>query len=214
MTRPPLPASRPPASLWRRWWQRWWGPATTAPAPGKSASPRHDDRRHDDRRNTRTARRDQLYAVVRENMIRAGVLSGSYKFKVLTLDHDGASHLVLIDIESAALEGVPEGTLGLERELQQLAEERLQLEVRAVYWRLLGASVLNTAPARTARTEPPPAGAAVDPVEHEELAALHRALDAHTHRDTPRGFEPTRPMTRQERGRFAPLSETQLGDLD
>ena len=144
-------------------------------------------------------------------MIRAGVLSGSYKFKVLTLDHDGVSHLVLIDIESAALEGVPEGTLGLERELQQLAEERLQLEVRAVYWRLLGAPLASAAPARAAQTA---SGAAADPVEHEELAALHRALDGHKGRDTPRGFEPTRPMTRQESGRFAPLSETQLGDLD
>lgn len=190
MARAPLPPSPPSTSAWRRWWQRWWPAATTsAPSAGKAAPPpRHDERRPEDRRSTRSARREQLYAVVRENMIRAGVLSGSYKFKVLTLDPDGASHLVLIDIESAALQGVPEGALGLEQQLQLLAAQRLQLEVRAVYWRLLGATLAHTAPARSAQT----ASGAADR----------------------RGFEPTRPMARQEGGRFAPLSETQLGDLD
>ncbi len=211
MARAPQPSSRPITSAWRRWWQRWWPSAPTAQTPDKAHHPRHDERRQEDRRSTRAVRREQLYTVVRENMIRAGVLSGSYKFKVLTLDHDGASHLVLIDIESTALDGVPGGTLNLESELQQLAEERLQLEVRAVYWRLLGDPLAAGAPARP---EPAATATPADPVEHDELAALHRALETPIGHDTPRGFEPTRPMTRQESKRFAPLSETQLGDLN
>ena len=50
------------------------------------------------RRGRRILRREQLFSVVRESMIRGGVLSSSYEFKVLTLDANGDSFLVLIDL--------------------------------------------------------------------------------------------------------------------
>ena len=50
------------------------------------------------RRADRAARRELLYAVVREAMVRAGVLSASYKFKVLSIDGDGLQYLVMIDL--------------------------------------------------------------------------------------------------------------------
>jgi hypothetical protein len=50
------------------------------------------------RKQERLARRELLYAVVREAMVRAGVLSSSYKFKVLSLDPRGSTFLVMVDL--------------------------------------------------------------------------------------------------------------------
>ena len=47
------------------------------------------------RKHERMMRRELLYAVVRESMVRAGVLSSSYKFKVLSLDPRGQQFLVI-----------------------------------------------------------------------------------------------------------------------
>ena len=44
------------------------------------------------------ARRELLYAVVRDAMTRAGVLSAGYKFKVLSLDARGRQFLVMVDL--------------------------------------------------------------------------------------------------------------------
>ena len=43
-------------------------------------------------------RRELLYTVVRDAMVRAGVLSASYKFKVLSLDQRGRQFLVMMDL--------------------------------------------------------------------------------------------------------------------
>jgi hypothetical protein len=50
------------------------------------------------RKTERLERREQLYAIVRESMTRAGVLSSSYKFKVLSLDSRGRQYLVMMDL--------------------------------------------------------------------------------------------------------------------
>jgi len=138
-------------------------------------------------------------------MIRAGVLSGAYKFKVMTLDAEGLSHLVLIDIQPSALQTVAEGQDGLERDLKELARERLSLDVRAVYWRW---SVPNTAsPAAAPRTPPSHA---------EAMDTLQRALSAQDPGPDSRlgrGFEPTRPMQSRTGDDFDLLSKTQLGEL-
>jgi hypothetical protein len=39
-----------------------------------------------------------LYSVVREAMIKAGVLSSTYKFKVLSLDSRGRQYLIMMDL--------------------------------------------------------------------------------------------------------------------
>lgn len=212
MTRPAPPSSDPQPTWWL-WLRRWWpGQAPEAAAVGAHAdqppprsTPKHPVSRPG---GARAARREQLYAVVRENMIRAGVLSGAYKFKVLTLDPQGLSHTVLIDIHPGALGGMPEGMGDLEINLRQLARERLSLEVRSVYWRLHGPKAVP----RTGTS--PPLGR--EPQPTDPLAALHQALqagDPGPDRRSPRGFEPTRPMPRRHGDGFDPLSETQLGDL-
>lgn len=50
------------------------------------------------RKNERMERRELLYTVVRDAMVRAGVLSASYKFKVLSLDQRGRQFLVMMDL--------------------------------------------------------------------------------------------------------------------
>ena len=73
--------------------------AWTPPAPaialpfGAAPPPNPANRKHE-----RMARRELLYAVVREAMVRAGVLSSSYKFKVLSLDPRGRQFLVMVDL--------------------------------------------------------------------------------------------------------------------
>ena len=87
------------------------------------------------RRGRRILRREQLFSVVRESMIRGGVLSSSYEFKVLTLDANGDSFLVLIDLALPA-EVMPDGyLLEIERWIQASAQSRHDMKVGSVYWR-------------------------------------------------------------------------------
>ncbi len=80
-------------------------------------------------------RREQLYGVVRDAMTRAGVLSASYRFKVLSLDSRGGSYLVMMDLASAASE--ESGRLSeIETLIAHNAKSRFEIQVAAVYWRL------------------------------------------------------------------------------
>lgn len=83
----------------------------------------------------RANRREQLFAIVRENMVRAGVLPSAYKFKILTLDRQAQDFIVLCDIQSSAFDGHPDVLARLESSLKQLARERMNVGVRSVYWR-------------------------------------------------------------------------------
>lgn len=87
------------------------------------------------RRGRRILRREQLFSVVRESMIRGGVLSSSYEFKVLTLDANGDSFLVLIDLALPAEVMPDEYLLEIERWVQASAESRHGMTVGSVYWR-------------------------------------------------------------------------------
>lgn len=87
------------------------------------------------RRGRRILRREQLYSVVRESLIRAGVLSTSYDFKVLALDANGDGFLVLVDLALPA-DAIPdEYLLEIERWVQTSARSRHSMEIEAVYWR-------------------------------------------------------------------------------
>jgi hypothetical protein len=86
------------------------------------------------RKQERLERREVLYAVVREAMVRAGVLSSSYKFKVLSLDQRGRQFLVMVDLA----EGAASDTRRLseiEAMVAQSAKARYDILVSAVYWR-------------------------------------------------------------------------------
>jgi hypothetical protein len=86
------------------------------------------------RKHERMARRELLYSVVRESMVRAGVLSSSYKFKVLSLDARGRQFLVMVDLAQGA--GNDTTRLAeIEAMVAQSAKNRHDILVTAVYWR-------------------------------------------------------------------------------
>ncbi len=87
------------------------------------------------RRGRRILRREQLFSVVRESLIRAGVLSTSYEFKVLTLDATGDHFLVLVDLALPVKAMPDEYLLEIERWVQDSARSRHGMDVRSLYWR-------------------------------------------------------------------------------
>ena len=87
------------------------------------------------RKTERSGRREQLYGVVRDAMTRAGVLSASYKFKVLSLDSRGANYLIMMDLSSQAADEVARLS-EIESLIAQNAKARFEILVSAVYWRL------------------------------------------------------------------------------
>src|SRR4051812_16464275 len=69
------------------WFARKKAPAEAdVSSTGLAPSSRGDGAPISNRRGERMARREYLYVIVRECMNRAGVLSSTYKFKVLSLD--------------------------------------------------------------------------------------------------------------------------------
>lgn len=86
------------------------------------------------RKQERLARRELLYGVVRECMVRAGVLSSSYKFKVLSLDPRGQQFLVMVDLAQGAA-GETHRLAEIEAMVAQSAKSRHDILVTAVYWR-------------------------------------------------------------------------------
>ena len=87
-----------------------------------------------ERKVKRQVRREQLYSAIRESMTRAGLLSASYKFKVLSLDQKGNQFLVMIDVAPELATG-PEKLSQTETLLIQTANVIYNITVTAVYWR-------------------------------------------------------------------------------
>ena len=105
-----------------------------------------------ERKLRRHARREQLFVAIREAMTRAGVLSASYKFKVLSLDPQGNKFLVMMDLARA--NAGPRERLGeVEALIVQNAQARFGITVTAVYWRTEDAAVVSKPPGfwRTSR---------------------------------------------------------------
>lgn len=143
-------------------------------------------------RNERMERRELLYAVVRNAMIRAGVLSAHYKFKVLSLDPRGHQFLVMIDL-APEYGGQVERLGTLETLITDTSRSRHDILVTAVYWRIKDfaaaaraaqpAAVQKTpqtatpsVPATGARQPSVDAAPAYDPIAEDEVAAFKRAL--------------------------------------
>jgi len=87
------------------------------------------------RRGRRMLRKEQLFSVVRESLIRAGILSSSYEFKVLALDSNGDGFLVLIDLALPGDVMPDEYLLEIERWIQNSARSRHSMRIPSVYWR-------------------------------------------------------------------------------
>jgi len=115
------------------------------------------------RKSERHGRRELLYAVVRDSMNAAGLLSSSYKFKVLTLDSGGRKFLIMMDLP-ATLFAQLATSADMEMAIARRAKDRHDLLVSAVYWRLLEPAVQSRPlPAETpaaSPSRPAPASAA------------------------------------------------------
>ena len=158
-----------------------------------------------ERKAKRYARREQLYVAIRECMTRAGVLSASYKFKVLSLDQRGDQFLVMMDV-APGLSGKAEKLTEIETLLISTARSLFSIYVTSVYWRTdsrpVAANAVNfgvSQPVALA-SQPMPLGAAkavvkkpgaqyYDPIHDDEMAAFKQALAAASahHPATPDG---------------------------
>lgn len=124
------PSRTMPTTLWSRL-TRW-----IKPQPASPSTPSRSDRTSPQMaKQLRATHREQLFSAVRETMIRAGILSGAYKFKALTLDKSGTVFIVMFDFQSPDWAGQAEQLGQLEVNLQALTQTRLGITVKAVYWR-------------------------------------------------------------------------------
>ena len=197
----------------------------------------------DQDKTERHERRELIYSVVRDAMIRAGILAASYRFKVLSLDAHGLQYLIMIDV---AMPSVVDDACQtkIESQITQSAMMRHNLTVTAVYWRVnaqMTAGVLGPVqlsqkaperpsvhphPATTIPLRPIPA---YEPLQEGEVAAFKRALASVTP-GAPRSMpghtvmsgrrNPTPPTDFEDtqkvapQDRNSPLSATQYGDLN
>lgn len=187
-------------------------------------------------RAERSERREQLYSVVRHAMASAGVLSTSYKFKVLSLDSRGASFLVMMDLTSQASQDA-QRMAEIEALIVQNANGRFEIVVFSVYWRLSNYDATaqsnrsNHISKSLTRVQPLPSKPTrnVEPIGSEEVLAFKNAFAAQGkgsplfasgeihragYRRAPsKTFSPL--ADRQEVGnRGSPLGPTQYGELN
>lgn len=157
-------------------------------APAQDAGPTNlppDDEQALDRKTQRLERRELLYAVVRESMARVGMLSSSYKYKVLSLDSRGKQYLIMMDLPKEMAEHI--GQLAeIEEVVTQNARQRHKIEVTAVYWRINELTKVATTVLRKPRPE-------------AELGATPSYPKLTTEAEMfPQGSEPQKPKRRFE----------------
>jgi hypothetical protein len=125
-----------------------------------------------ERKVKRHARREQLYVAIRESMTRAGMLSASYKFKVLSLDQNGDQFLVMMDIASE-LGASTQKLTATEDTLVQTAKAGYGIVVTAVYWRVDPRTIPK-------QVQPPVATAPLAATSEEALSAENATVAAST----------------------------------
>ena len=156
-------------------------------ANGGSASPSNAA----NRKSERLERRELLYAVVRQSMTRAGVLSSSYKFKVLSLDSRGRQYLIMMDI-ARQYAGETGRLAEIEGEIARSAKVQHDILVSSVYWRVnehvttglsrapaSGAPVSAPAPLNVHQPTPAPVVPVkprFEPLQDDEVKAFKQAL--------------------------------------
>lgn len=144
------------------------------------------------RKTERLERRELLYTVVREAMTRAGVLSSSFKFKVLSLDSRGRQYLIMMDL-ARQYAGETARLAEIEGLIARTAKTRHDILVTSVYWRVnehVTAGLSRraepvSAPAPLSTASPAPVTAAVaapstkpnfEPLHNDEVVAFKKAL--------------------------------------
>ena len=115
------------------------------PESGKESPRRNADNFHStfpssggqssERKSQRLERRELLYSVVRESMARVGILSSSYKYKVLSLDPRGRQYMIMMDLPAEMAREVSR-LAEIETVVTQNAKTRHDIVVTAVYWRI------------------------------------------------------------------------------
>lgn len=181
--RPDAPASMMPSSGLSRL-------ESTKPF-GAAARAGHGTAQPANRKQERMERRELLYAVVREAMVRAGVLSSSYKFKVLSLDPRGRQFLVMVDLAYGG--GADTNRLAeIEAMIAQVAKSRHDILVTAVYWRanehvavgdpahrppISRPAPLTEIP-RPSELRVPKSSGPAEPLRQDEVVAFKKALEA------------------------------------
>lgn len=158
----PLVAAKPTAGLPQH--------DSTAPRPGE-----------------RSARREMVYSAVRESMVRSGILSAGYKFKVLALDKRATQFIVMVDLAQQHCAS-PDKLTQIEALIAYSAKTRFDILVTSVYWRLnaqLGAASAKAkvqpqrvaaAHAAVPQVAVPPVPLGMDPVDETEIEAFKKAL--------------------------------------
>ena len=149
------------------------------------------------RKSERLERRELVYEVVRDAMLRAGVLAASYKFKVLSLDARGIQYVIMMDL-SERLAGDTVRLAEIEALIAQSAKIRHDILVTAVYWRINqpvtsglsshpssqvtpgGNRPVPSTPTRPATASTVAAGPRYEPLQQDEIAAFKKALASAT----------------------------------
>jgi hypothetical protein len=145
------------------------------------------------RRNERLEQRELLYAVVRESMTAAGVLSSTYKFKVLSLDSSGRQYLIMMDMPREHLAD-PGRFAEIEGAIARSAKERYEILVSSVYWRVNDLVTAGSGPVHVVQVTPPVQSlepvqelaprpnvavpSPFAPIQDEEVLAFKRAVTA------------------------------------
>jgi hypothetical protein len=131
-------------------------------------------------------RREMLFEAIKVTMQAHGILSASYKFRVVRNDKRGHQYLVLVDLSTDFLdsrEGGPARMVEVGAAIAKNAAARYNLLVSGVYWQvneqIQGFGASRPAPLRAA----PEAAASPPPVRRaerataEELAAFEAAWE-------------------------------------
>ena len=180
------------------------------------------------RKSERLERRELLYTVVRNAMTRAGVLSASFKFKVLSLDSRGRQYLIMMDLARKDA-GTPERLAEIEGVIAQNAKATHDILVTAVYWRLhehvtSGLSKSVTVASESVRNSHPPKPR-FEPLHANEVAAFKQAIASATSpvalsapgeiiKSSRRNPTPESADDIELDRHASPLSGTQYGDLN
>jgi len=143
-----------------------------------------------DLKHQRHERRENLYDVVRNVMLRSEVLASHYKFKVLSLDARGRQFLVMIDLLGDQVLSHQRWS-AVEQLMAMTAAQRYDLQVKAVYWRLVPPTVAEAirpsvrpmdeavrvqAQPTAASTPATPARPGFDPIDNDEVLAFKKAI--------------------------------------
>jgi hypothetical protein len=191
------------------------------------------------RKSERLERRELLYAVVRGSMTGAGLLSSSYKFKVLSLDSRGRQYLIMMDMARPNVSD-PQRLSDIEIHIAKVAKSRHDILVTAVYWRVnehvttglahsANPVVIPSGPAALPAAVAPavvtPAASRYEPLQPDEVAAFKQALASNP---SPSALSAPGEIVRSGRrnpsppvfqdteldDRNSPLSGTQYGELN